>query len=281
MLSATTTGECNIWVGNTQKASGANAQSLITIERTQKQNYISILTIYKDGKSISGTTSFDIVNGAVYTASVTCSNNITLSADTDYSGSGDITFNTNIAVKGTLNASGSLAAHLVSTEYVNKYYADGYMLFQNPGGTDATLRYAGMTSADATVMQMRSGSSLMKFTADGLMQSLNGGGTFVRPPLLFRVTYGKTAYAYSATCINLAKEYGCTRDDTGRFTLTHSLGTNNYMAFAQVRHSSTQPTNWYSFAKIMGQTSTTITVWIFDRDGSIRDDDCEVAIFRW
>ncbi|MGN0028999.1 MAG: hypothetical protein ACI35Q_04615, partial [Marinilabiliaceae bacterium] len=130
------------------------------------------------------------------------------------------------------------------------------------------------------VMQMRSGSSLLKFTADGLMQSLNGGSTFVREPLLFRVTYASSGAKYIATCINLNKSYDCSKIDTGKFSLTHALGTSNYMAFAQVVHNSNE-SDWYDFAKIMGRSSTSVTIWLIDRNGSLKNDDCEIAIFRW
>lgn len=282
-LSATPTGESSIWVDNTLKASGDNARNFISTKSTQGANSVSILAIYKDGASVSktqssGTTSFDIVSGATYSALVQYTNSVTLSADTSWTGTGTITFATNVALTGNLSAGGRLAMHLVSTEYINKYYADGFMLFQNTGGTDSTLRYAGMTSADATVMQMRSGAAVLKFTDKGLMQSLNGGGVFQHlGPLLFHIVYNNSAYTTSCA----GKSYTVTRQAAGKFQLMHNLGTTNYMAFAQAVHSSTQSSNWYCFARVVTKASNTLDVWLIDRDGSIRDDDFEIAIFRW
>lgn len=276
---------------STQSLSPVSTQSqtyLITTKNITVSDWstcgIGIGKILEDGTSISKGSdgAYTIKKGKKY--SVVCSTTArhTASFTAVFSKSGvtteDMTLTT-YTWNSTMRASILITYRLTSTEYVNKYYSDGFMLFQNTGTTDSTRRYAGMSSADATVMMLGSGSSLMKFTADGLMQSLNGGATFVRPPLLFRVTYANNKY--SATCINLGKEYDCVRESAGKFTLTHSLGTSNYMAFAQTVHSSNQSSQWYDFAKVITKSSTAITVWIFDRDGSIRDDDCEIAIFRW
>ena len=113
-------------------------------------------------------------------------------------------------------------------EYRNSYYADGFFL------QSASTQYAGINSFDSsTLMQMRTGNALFKFTANGLLQSLNGSNTFYRVnPLvmIFRLTKGSSssAYSYSLLYNPLGKSINWSRTGTGIFSITHNLNNTSH-----------------------------------------------------
>ena len=113
-------------------------------------------------------------------------------------------------------------------EYRNSYYADGFFL------QSASTQYAGINSFDSsTLMQMRTGNALFKFTANGLLQSLNGSNTFYRVnPLvaIIKLAYNAaTTSGYTASYLYRIKggtTPTTTREATGNVVLKHYLNTN-------------------------------------------------------
>ena len=172
-------------------------------------------------------------------------------------------------------------------EYRNSYYADGFFL------QSASTQYAGINSFDSsTLMQMRTGNALFKFTANGLLQSLNGSNTFYRVnPLVYALkatmtsakginqTYAFNPYALSVTT---------TRSSEGKIAVTVNTNNGAVLTKCIVR---AEPRNdngdgfstYYSFAKVLAYnvTSSKITcnVYLIDRDGNLRDNSFNLYVY--
>lgn len=275
--------QCYVYAGTTYNGSLA----LFTMTATPRGSS-SISGVYENGTAISASNGvYKIQRGKKYTVTVQMSISVdfTVKPDNQYGG----TINAwqcfcDYSSDGTF-ASADITCALTSTEYVNNYYADGFMLFQG------TTRYAGMTSADATVMQMRSGGCLLKFTADGLMQSLNGGSTFYRAnPLVcaFKLIYNSassTGYGYSwifnPKGMNIAN---VRREAAGNILISHAfgLGTSYYPQGAYVCTGNTEYARTLMFDNI---NSTSLRVHImtgnshYDPQNTGGVDYCLIYIF--
>ena len=149
-------------------------------------------------------------------------------------------------------------------EYRNTYYADGFFL------QSASTKYAGINTFDSsTLMQMRSGNAILKFTADGLLQSLNGT-TFFRVNQIIYAVFVEcltSGYQIRESCnpLGLAID-SITTDGTGKITVTHKLGRSSYLPIAQAWE-----TSKLLFAQVQAKTATSVTVWRVDRNGSLYD----------
>ncbi len=113
--------------------------------------------------------------------------------------------------------------------YNNHYFGNGFML------STATDKYlaSGPAATDGNIIQARSSSALFKFTANGLLQSMNGGSTFYRvSPLVAIIKLSYNAAATSGyNAFYLYKIKGSTsptakREAAGNVLLTHYLSTN-------------------------------------------------------
>ena len=113
--------------------------------------------------------------------------------------------------------------------YNNHYFGNGFML------STASNKYLAASSAatDGNIIQARSTNALFKFTANGLLQSMNGSNTFYRVnPLvmIFRLTRGSSssAYSYSLLYNPLGKSINWSRTGTGIFSITHNLNNTSH-----------------------------------------------------
>lgn len=156
--------------------------------------------------------------------------------------------------------------------YNNVYFANGMFL------SSANTQYFAVVPKDPIIFQARSSNALLKFGANGLMQSLNGGTYAAAAPRLYSVEWNSSTNTYTPYGRNCAVGT-ISRSDTGKFTLTHNLGSTKYLCFVQVKAISTEA--WWDFAKVAAKADNTVTIWIIDRNGSFRDDDCDVAIFPY
>lgn len=112
-------------------------------------------------------------------------------------------------------------------EYRNNYFADGFFL------QSASTEYFGVNSCDsATLMQARFSSALFKFTANGLLQSLNGSTFYRVNPLvaIIKLSYKEASQSgYTATYlyrINGSTSPTTKREAEGNVVLTHYLKAN-------------------------------------------------------
>ena len=159
-------------------------------------------------------------------------------------------------------------------EYRNSYYADGFFL------QSASTRYAGINSFDSsTLMQMRTGNALFKFTANGLLQSMNGGGAFYRVSpvvMAFSINYNSTTDKY--TIFSHYNPFGKTmgdinRDSAGKITVIHNYGDWTFTFATAI------DATYSVFCKVVSFTSTSVTIGRIDRDGKYRDGNFQVMLF--
>ena len=134
------------------------------------------------------------------------------------------------AVKGAV----SLKFHFKPEEYNNNYYADGFLL------SKTATQYSALCSADSTVMQMRTGSAIIKLTANGLLQSLNGSTFHRLNPLVMivRLVYNTSSKSFTtklAVFNPLNKSVNALRTGEGSYTVTHNLGNASHSLIGTVR----------------------------------------------
>ena len=159
-------------------------------------------------------------------------------------------------------------------EYRNSYYADGFFL------QSASTQYAGINSFDSsTLMQMRTGNALFKFTANGLLQSMNGGNAFYRVSpvvMAFSINYNSTTNKY--TIGSHYNPFGKTmgdinRDSAGKITVNHNYGDWTFTFATAI------DATYSVFCKVVSFTSTSVTIGRIDRDGNYRDGNFQVMLF--
>ena len=220
--------------GSLGTMSGSDAKFTMTATTAGS---VTINAVYKNGTAVSATNGqYPIVKGAKYTIAVVVYAAVTFSVipTVNYGNISSWICYCDYDCAGT-NATATLTCTATSTEYVNKYYADGFMIFNNEGTSVATQYYAGMTSASSDVMRLGSGNALLKFGTDGLMQSLNGGSTYYRAnPLYcaFKLVYkSATSTGYACTWVYNPKGLTlptATRNSAGNITITHNLALSSY-----------------------------------------------------
>ena len=200
---------------------------------------------------------------------------------TAQAGGSYISSSSTVSVSASLAASAALAIKFNSAAYSSKipvynnhYFGNGFML------STASNKYLAASSAatDGNILQARSSNALFKFTANGLLQSMNGSNTFYRvnPVVMaFSVNYDSTNKKY--TLGSHYNPFGRTmgnivRDSTGKITVNHNFGEWTF-TFA------TALDDTYSvFCKVVSFTSTSVTIGRIDRDGNYRDGRFQVML---
>ena len=132
---------------------------------------------------------------------------------------------------GTLTKSCTTTAQAAYTSvgeaYNNVYYSNGLLL------SSASNKYFAVNSSDTPIIQAQHTNALFKFTANGLLQSMNGSNTFYRVnPLvaIIKLAYNAaTTSGYTASYLYRIKgdtTPTTTREATGNVVLKHYLNTN-------------------------------------------------------
>ena len=186
------------------------------------------------------------------------------------------------SVSATLAASATLAIKFNSAAYSSKipvynnhYFGNGFML------STASNKYLAASSAatDGNIIQARSTNALFKFTANGLLQSMNGGNAFYRVSpvvMAFALNYDSTVNKYTIT--SHYNPFGKTmgdinRDSVGKITVNHNYGDWTYTFATAI------DATYSVFCKVVSFTNTSVTIGRIDRDGNYRDGDFQVMLF--
>ncbi len=114
----------------------------------------------------------------------------------------------------------------VGEAYNNVYYSNGFLL------SSASNKYFAVNSSDTPIIQAQHTNAIFKFTANGLLQSLNGSTFYRVNPLvaIIKLAYNSAVSdGYKATYLFRIK--GSTsptakREATGNVLLTHYLSSN-------------------------------------------------------
>ena len=186
------------------------------------------------------------------------------------------------SVSATLAASATLAIKFNSAAYSSKipvynnhYFGNGFML------STASNKYLAASSAatDGNIIQARSSNALFKFTANGLLQSMNGVDAFYRVSpvvMAFSLSYNSTTNKY--TIISHYNPFGKTmgnisRDSAGKITVNHNYGDWTFTFATAI------DATYSVFCKVVSFTSTSVTIGRIDRDGNYRDGNFQVMLF--
>ena len=186
------------------------------------------------------------------------------------------------SVSATLTASATLAIEFNSAAYSSKipvynnhYFGNGFML------STASNKYLAASSAatDGNIIQARSSNALFKFTANGLLQSMNGGNAFYRVSpvvMAFSINYNSTTNKY--TIGSHYNPFGKTmgdinQDSAGKITVNHNYGDWTFTFATAI------DATYSVFCKVVSFTSTSVTIGRIDRDGNYRDGNFQVMLF--
>ncbi len=150
--------------------------------------------------------------------------------------------------------------------------------------SSASNKYFAVNSSDAPIIQAQHTNAIFKFTANGLLQSLNGS-TFYRVNPLIWVAKVSTADAKNATTTvifnPMGKIFTCKRTDTGRIRLTHYLNHTNYTISAHGLgpNSGTSASGGNRYVYMIEKTSTYFDV-VMNLDHVNYDGTCEILLYE-
>lgn len=123
-----------------------------------------------------------------------------------------------------------------------------------------------MTSAASYVMMLGSANALLKFGANGLMQSLSGSTTMHRANplvLIVRLTYSNSKLTPTALYNPLGKSVSATRSGTGVYVITHNLNHTSYTVMGSGLGSG----NYCQYVTPYNITASTVTIFTSNNGG--------------
>ncbi len=113
----------------------------------------------------------------------------------------------------------------VGEAYNNVYYSNGLLL------SSASNKYFAVNSSDTPIIQAQHTDAIFKFTANGLLQSLNGSTFYRVNPLvaIIKLAYNSASTGYTPTYLYRIKgstSPTATREAAGNVLLKHYLSSN-------------------------------------------------------